>query len=153
MIEIPCRKIITVEVYIGSDHAGYSMKEELKNWMKSNFPTFSISDQGCESGESCDYADYAHAVARNIKNDSRGILLCGSANGVSIAANKHHGVRAALCWNEEITKLAREHNDANILSIPARYVTIDQAKEMVRIFFETPFEGGRHARRVEKIDI
>jgi ribose 5-phosphate isomerase B len=142
-----------VELYIGSDHAGYSMKEEIKNWIHINYPAISIHDEGCNSAESCDYADYAHAVASKIKNDSRGILLCGSANGVSIAANKHNGVRAALCWNEEITKLAREHNDANILSIPARYVTIEQAKEMVKLFFETPFEGGRHLRRVEKIDI
>jgi ribose 5-phosphate isomerase B len=129
------------------------MKEELKKWIETNFSTCVIHDQGCNNEESCDYADYAHAVAQNINNESRGILLCGSANGVSIAANKHKGVRAALCWNEEITKLAREHNDANVLSIPARFVSIEQAKEMVKIFFQTPFEGGRHMKRIEKIDI
>jgi len=92
-------------------------------------------------------------VAENVTGDSRGILLCGSANGVSIAANKHAGVRAALCWTEEIATLARQHNDANILSIPARFVSLDVAKAMVSTFLNTLFEGGRHAKRVEKINL
>ena len=142
-----------MKLYIGSDHAGFEMKEALKEWMATEFPSVLIEDKGCPSADSCDYADYAHAVAESINNDSRGILLCGSANGVSIAANKHTGVRAALCWTEEIAVLARQHNDANILSIPARFVTIEVAQAMVRAFLNTPFEGGRHAKRVEKIDL
>jgi len=142
-----------MSLYIGSDHAGFEMKEALKVWINKEFPTEVIEDKGCETLDSCDYADYAHAVAENVTGDSRGILLCGSANGVSIAANKHAGVRAALCWTEEIAVLARQHNDANILSIPARFVTIEVAQAMVRAFLNTPFEGGRHAKRVEKIDL
>jgi ribose 5-phosphate isomerase B len=129
------------------------MKEALKEWMVSEFPSVQIEDKGCPTADSCDYADYAHAVAESVNNDSRGILLCGSANGVSIAANKHAGVRAALCWTEEIAVLARQHNDANILSIPARFVTFEVAQAMVKAFLNTPFEGGRHAKRVEKIDL
>ena len=142
-----------MNLYIGSDHAGFEMKEALKVWINKEFPTEVIEDKGCETLDSCDYADYAHAVAENVTGDSRGILLCGSANGVSIAANKHAGVRAALCWTEEIAVLARQHNDANILSIPARFVTLEVAQAMVRAFLNTPFEGGRHAKRVEKIDL
>jgi len=142
-----------MKLYIGSDHAGFEMKETLKDWMVKEFPSIQIEDKGCPTADSCDYADYAHTVAESVDNDSSGILLCGSANGVSIAANKHAGVRAALCWTEEIAVLARQHNDANILSIPARFVTIEVAKAMVRAFLNTPFEGGRHAKRVEKIDL
>lgn len=142
-----------MSLYIGSDHAGFEMKEALKVWINKEFPTEVIEDKGCETLDSCDYADYAHAVAENVTGDSRGILLCGSANGVSIAANKHAGVRAALCWTEEIAVLARQHNDANILSIPARFVSFEVAQAMVRAFLNTPFEGGRHAKRVEKIDL
>ena len=142
-----------MSLYIGSDHAGFEMKEALKVWINKEFPTEVIEDKGCETLDSCDYADYAHAVAENVTGDSRGILLCGSANGVSIAANKHAGVRAALSWTEEIAVLARQHNDANILSIPARFVTFEVAQAMVRAFLNTPFEGGRHAKRVEKIDL
>ena len=142
-----------MNLYIGSDHAGFEMKEALKVWINKEFPTEVIEDKGCETLDSCDYADYAHAVAENVTGNSRGILLCGSANGVSIAANKHAGVRAALCWTEEIAVLARQHNDANILSIPARFVTFEVAQAMVRAFLNTPFEGGRHAKRVEKIDL
>ena len=142
-----------MSLYIGSDHAGFEMKEALKVWINKEFPTEVIEDKGCETLDSCDYADYAHAVAENVTGNSRGILLCGSANGVSIAANKHAGVRAALCWTEEIAVLARQHNDANILSIPARFVTFEVAQAMVRAFLNTPFEGGRHAKSVEKIDL
>jgi ribose 5-phosphate isomerase B len=142
-----------MKLYIGSDHAGFEMKEALKQWISAEFPSITTEDKGCSSAESCDYADYAHAVAVSVNNDSRGILLCGSANGVSIAANKHAGVRAALCWTEEIATLARQHNDANILSIPARFVTMEVAQAMVGAFLNTPFEGGRHAKRVEKIDL
>ena len=142
-----------MKLYIGSDHAGFEMKEALKVWLSKNYSEIEVEDKGCYSEESCDYADYAHAVANSVNRDSRGILLCGSANGVSIAANKHAGVRAALCWTEEIALLARQHNDANILSIPARFVTLEVAEAMVKAFLDTPFEGGRHARRVEKINL
>ena len=142
-----------MKLYIGSDHAGFEMKEALKVWLSQNYTSIEVEDKGCDSEESCDYGDYAHAVANSVNSDSRGILLCGSANGVSIAANKHSGVRAALCWTEEIATLARQHNDANILSIPARFVSLDVAKAMVATFLNTPFEGGRHAKRVEKIDL
>jgi ribose 5-phosphate isomerase B len=128
-----------MKLYIGADHAGFEMIEALKQWLAAEFPSVQIEDKGCPSADSCDYADYAHAVAEGINNDSRGILLCGSANGVSIAANKHTGVRAALCWMEEIAILARQHNDANILSIPARFVSFEVAQAMVRAFFNTPF--------------
>lgn len=103
--------------------------------------------------ESCDYPDYAHAVAEAIENETVefGILLCGSANGVAIAANKHQKIRAALCWMNEIASLARQHNNANIICLPARYITIDEAEEMVHTFLTTDFEGGRHQKRVEKI--
>jgi ribose 5-phosphate isomerase B len=140
-----------MKLYIGSDHAGFEMKETLKTWMNTEFPSIQIEDKGCESADSCDYADYAHAVAENVTGDSRGILLCGSANGVSIAANKHAGVRAALCWTEEIATLARQHNDANIICLPARFISSEEAFEITNIFLQTEFEGGRHQRRVEKI--
>jgi ribose 5-phosphate isomerase B len=139
-------------ICFGSDHAGYKLKEVLKEWIKNNYPSVECIDKGCNTEESCDYADFAHLVAEEIKDDVIGVLLCGSANGVSIAANKHKGVRAALCWNREIVSLARQHNDANILSIPARFVTIEEAENMLQTFINTPFEGGRHTRRIEKID-
>ena len=108
---------------------------------------------GTHSTESCDYPDYAHAAAREIESGSVevGILICGSANGVAITANKHQKIRAALCWQNEIASLARLHNDANIICLPARFVTIDEAEEMVHTFITTDFEGGRHQKRVEKI--
>ena len=122
------------KIVIGSDHAGFEYK-------------------GTHSTESCDYPDYAHAAAREIEsgNVEVGILICGSANGVAITANKHQEIRAALCWQNEIASLARLHNDANIICLPARFVTIDEAEEMVHTFLTTEFEGGRHQKRVEKI--
>ena len=140
-----------MSLYIGSDHAGFEMKEALKVWINKEFPTEVIEDKGCETLDSCDYADYAHAVAENVTGDSRGILLCGSANGVSIAANKHAGVRAALCWTEEIAVLARQHNDANVVCIPARFVNDETGLEILKSFLSASFEGGRHQKRVDKI--
>ncbi len=112
-----------------------------------------MDDKGCYSEESIDYADYAHPVASQVENNpgSLGILLCGSGNGINMTANKHQGVRSALCWTPEIAKLAREHNDANILTLPARFLTDEVALEIVDIFFATEFEGGRHQKRIEKI--
>lgn len=110
-------------------------------------------DEGTYSEERADYPDYAHEVARTVEAGEvdYGILLCGSGNGINMAANKHKGIRSALCWNSEITELARLHNDANILALPARYLTFDEAKAMVNVFLETEFEGGRHQSRIDKI--
>ena len=139
------------KIVIGSDHAGVEYKAALKNYLERN--NVEIIDVGTNSLESCDYPDYAHAVAEAIENETVefGILLCGSANGVAIAANKHQKIRAALCWMNEIASLARQHNNANIICLPARYITIDEAEEMVHTFLTTDFEGGRHQKRVEKI--
>lgn len=140
-----------MQLIIGSDHAGFEMKEMLKSFLEKSSHT--ILDKGTFSLESTDYPDYAHAVATAVENtkDTLGILLCGSANGVCITANKHQGIRAALCWTEEVAHLAKAHNDANIIGIPARFVSNELAQKMVTIFLATEFEGGRHQRRVEKI--
>lgn len=141
-----------MKIIIGSDHAGFEMKEALKQWLHNQ--SVILEDVGCHSDQSVDYPDYAHAVAQKVESeDSVGILLCGSANGVCIAANKHKGIRAALCWNREIAVLARQHNDANIVCIPARFISIDEAKSIVEAFLNTSFEGGRHQNRVNKIYI
>jgi ribose 5-phosphate isomerase B len=139
------------KIVIGSDHAGFEYKEAIKQYLVKN--NVEIIDVGTHSTESCDYPDYAHAAAREIEsgNVEVGILICGSANGVAITANKHQEIRAALCWQNEIASLARQHNDANIICLPARFVTIDEAEEMVHTFLTTEFEGGRHQKRVEKI--
>jgi ribose 5-phosphate isomerase B len=139
------------KIVIGSDHAGFEYKEAIKQYLVKN--NIEIIDVGTHSTESCDYPDYAHAAAREIEsgNVEVGILICGSANGVAITANKHQEIRAALCWQNEIASLARQHNDTNIICLPARFVTIDEAEEMVHTFITTDFEGGRHQKRVEKI--
>jgi len=141
-----------MQIIIGSDHAGFEMKEMLKTFLEQSGHT--IIDKGTNSLESTDYPDYAHAVAAAVEEGtegSLGILLCGSANGVCITANKHQGIRAALCWTEEVAQLAKAHNNANIIGIPARFVTNEVAQKMVSIFLTTEFEGGRHQKRVEKI--
>lgn len=139
------------KIVIGSDHAGFEYKEAIKQYLLKNKIEF--VDVGTHSLESCDYPDYAHAAAKEIEigNVSNGILICGSANGVAITANKHQKVRAAICWQNEIASLARQHNNANIICLPARFVTIDEALEMTHTFLTTNFEGGRHQKRVEKI--
>jgi ribose 5-phosphate isomerase B len=136
---------------IGSDHAGFDYKEELKQYLQSK--GLNVKDFGTHSKESVDYPDFAHPVASAVENGECGfgILLCGSANGVAITANKHQGVRAAICWNTPVAELARQHNNANVLCIPARFVSLDIAEKMVDKFIETNFEGGRHATRVGKI--
>ena len=137
---------------IGCDHAGYEMKEKIKQHLSEKGIT--LTDCGTYSIESTDYPDYAHKVAEAVasNNAAFGILLCGSANGVCITANKHKGIRAALCWNVEVATLARQHNNANIICIPARFVDDKTAFEMVDTFLKTEFEGGRHEKRVSKID-
>lgn len=136
---------------IGSDHAGFELKEIIITFLKEK--GFEIVDKGCYSLDSVDYPDFAHPTAEAVekKEVDFGILICGSANGVSMAANKHQGVRAAIAWTPEIAILAKQHNDANILSLPARFISTDVAKEIVNAFISTKFEGGRHARRVDKI--
>ena len=134
---------------IGSDHAGFELKERLLEVVSENITWV---DHGAYSKDSVDYPDYAHPVAQAVLQNGRmGVLICGSANGVAMTANKYAGIRAAICWTEEIARLARQHNNANILCIPARFVSEEQAISITKTFFETPFEGGRHETRVNKI--
>jgi ribose 5-phosphate isomerase B len=137
---------------IGSDHAGFHMKERLKAELERL--GYSPLDLGTYSADSTDYPDYAHQVADQVQRgqSTRGVLLCGTGLGMSYTANRHHGVRAAVAWTPEIAKLAREHNDANVLIVPARFVTVDVGVEILQTWLNTRFEGGRHARRVAKID-
>ena len=140
-----------MKIFIGSDHAGFNYKEAVKDHLIN--AGIEVEDCGTFTEASCDYPDYAHAVAKSVESNASamGVLVCGSANGVAITANKHAGIRAALCWGKEIAILARSHNDANIICIPSRFITIDAALEMVYTFLATAFEGGRHATRVGKI--
>lgn len=138
-------------IAIGSDHAGFDYKVEIVKWLTEK--GYKVEDKGVDENKSVDYPDYAHPVASAVENGevAFGILLCGSANGVCITANKHQGIRAGLSFEPEVAKLIRQHNDANIIGIPARFVSLDVAKQMVELFIETPFEGGRHQTRVNKI--
>lgn len=137
---------------IASDHGGYEMKQFLIEKLQES--GYEVKDFGTYGTESVDYPDMIHPLARAIEKGEYplGIILCGSGNGAQMTANKHPHVRAALCWNEELAKLAREHNDANILSLPGRFIPFDQAWRMVQLFLTTPFAGGRHTQRVEKIE-
>jgi len=138
-------------IAIGCDHAGYEYKVALVQWL--NKKGYKVADFGVYENKSVDYPDYAHPLSLNVEGGESafGILLCGSANGVAITANKHQGIRAGLCWINEVAKLVRLHNDANVLCIPARFVALAQAEQMIETFIATPFEGGRHAERVSKI--
>jgi ribose 5-phosphate isomerase B len=141
----------TKPIAIGSDHAGFDYKEQLISFLEGK--SLHFKDFGTHTKDSVDYPDFAHPVATAVEKGEAafGILLCGTANGVAITANKHQSVRAAICWGEEITKLVRQHNDANIICIPSRFVREGDAERMVQIFINTAFEGGRHKNRVEKI--
>ncbi len=138
-------------ISIGCDHAGFPYKNAIKKML--NQKGIEVLDFGTHSAESVDYPDFAHPTATFVEQGiaDLGILLCGSGNGVSMTANKHEGIRAALCWNKEIAEMARLHNNANIICVPVRYTKEDEAVEMVKTFIETNFEGGRHQRRVNKI--
>lgn len=138
---------------ICSDHAGFVLKEYVKRWLTSK--GWDFKDFGTYSTESCDYADFAHPLAYAMEAGEcyPGIAICGSGNGINMTLNKHQGIRAALCWQPEIAHLARQHNDANILVMPGRFVTTEEADKIMTEFFETQFEGGRHLRRIEKIPI
>jgi len=142
---------LSLPIAIGSDHAGFDCKEDLISFLEGK--NLAYKDFGTYSTDSVDYPDFAHPVATAVESGdfAFGILLCGSANGVAITANKHQHIRAALCWEAEIAELARRHNDANIICIPARFVRDGDAEKMVEIFIDTAFEGGRHEKRVEKI--
>jgi ribose 5-phosphate isomerase B len=138
-------------IAIGADHAGFTHKEHVKNWLETN--GYTVTDFGTYSADSADYADFAHPVASAVESGqaNRGILVCGSGQGVSMTANKHPGIRAALVWQPAIAELTRQHNDANVLCLPERFISLDDALESVRLFLTTEFEGGRHQRRVEKM--
>lgn len=142
---------LSKSIAIGCDHAGYQLKEYIISYLEGKDVKF--KDFGTYSEDSTDYPDFAHPVAKAVESGeySFGILLCGSGNGVCITANKHQGIRAALCWGDEIASLARKHNNANVLCIPARFVSENIAEEMVEVFMNTEFEGGRHENRVNKI--
>lgn len=148
---ISTQKACTMHISIGNDHAGTEYKLAIVGWLKSM--GHEVINRGTDGSDSVDYPDFVHPVASDVSSGKAdyGIVICGSGNGAAMTANKHQNVRAALCWNKELVALAREHNDANVLSLPARFIAVPQALEMVRTFLDTPFEGGRHERRVEKI--
>ena len=138
-------------IAIGSDHAGFEQKMKVIQWLNKN--GYQLIDMGVYENKSVDYPDYAHPVANAVEEGDAtfGILLCGSANGVCMTANKHQGIRAAICWQEEIARLARLHNNANILCLPARFIGDEDAMKILSVFISTEFEGGRHQNRVDKI--
>ena len=140
-----------MKIAIGSDHAGYSLKTRIIELLKKEVEL--VKDYGPSTEESVDYADYAHPLAEAVESKvyDFGILICGSGNGINMTANKHQGIRSALCWQEDIAVLARQHNNANILVLPARFITENIALSIVKLFITTEFEGGRHEKRVNKI--
>jgi ribose 5-phosphate isomerase B len=142
-----------LKIGIASDHAGYDCKVAIIKWLADQVTV--LHDFGTHSTESVDYADFGHPLAAAVEKGDfdYGIAICGSGNGINITVNKHPGIRAALCWQPELAALARQHNDANILSLPGRFVSQEQAIEMAKIFLSTDFEGGRHQRRIEKIPV
>jgi len=141
-----------LRIAICNDHAGYELKNKIIEYIEGE-GVKKLKDFGSFSAESCDYADFAHPMASAVENGEFdfGISICGSGNGISMTVNKHQGIRAALCWNAEIVALARSHNNANVLSLPARFISETEALNMVDVFFMTPFEGGRHQQRIDKI--
>lgn len=136
---------------IGADHAGFELKNQLISFLEEK--GFTVKDFGCYSEESIDYPDFGHPVAEMVETNEAmlGIVICGSGNGINMTVNKHKGIRSALCWNTELAALARQHNNANILALPARFISSELALEMVNIFLTTSFEGGRHQIRIDKI--
>ena len=141
------------KIIIASDHAGFRLKEKLVSWLITS--RYEVRDIGCFSEDSVDYPDYAHPLAVAVENGEYdyGITICGSGNGISMACNKHASIRSAVCWNNEISRLARSHNDANICALPGRFLTEAEAIHIVKVFLTTSFEGGRHKRRIDKIPI
>ena len=141
-----------MNISIGNDHAGTNYKLELLSYLTTQGHT--VTNHGTDDEDSMDYPDTIHPVAEDVSNQKSdiGIIICGSGNGANMTANKHKSIRSALCWNSHIATLARQHNNANILSLPARFISLDEAKEIVDHFLSTDFEGGRHQRRIDKID-
>ena len=142
-----------MNIIISNDHAGVELKNKVKKYLEAE--GHKLKDFGNNDGESIDYPDIIHPLAKEISENknNKGIIMCGTGNGVSMVANKYEGVRAGLCWSKEIAELVRKHNNANVLSLPARFISTEVALEIVKVFLETDFEeGGRHERRVEKID-
>lgn len=140
-------------IALAADHAGYALKETLKAWLAENHKEFTVLDLGTDSEERVDYPDFGHKAANALLEGKAeiGLIVCGSGIGISIAANRHPGIRAALCWNPEVAALARQHNDANILALGARLIDEQTAKDCLDTFLETPFDGGRHTDRVKKL--
>ncbi len=140
-----------MKLSIGNDHAGTDYKKTILAYLESL--GHEVKNYGTDSSDSVDYPDFVHPVAKDVENKNAdfGVIVCGSGNGANMTANKHQGVRSALCWNTEIAALARQHNDANILSIPARFVSEKEALDFVKVFLETEFDGGRHQKRIDKI--
>ena len=141
-----------MKIYIGSDHAGVDLKSQIKTRLEDRFE---FDDAGSFTSDSVDYPDFAHKVAENVLKDSSsiGILICGTGNGMAITANKHAGIRAALCWSPDIAALAKQHNNANIIVLPARFISTEMAMDTLQAFLNAEFEGGRHQRRIDKINI
>lgn len=142
---------MALKIAIGGDHAGFPYKLPLMDWLKSH--GYEVTDYGTHTDQSCDYADFAHPVADAVESGeaSRGVLLCGSGQGVAMTANKHQGIRAALVWEENIATLARQHNDANVICFPVRFISLETAIRSLDLFLNTSFEGGRHENRVRKM--
>jgi ribose 5-phosphate isomerase B len=142
-----------MKIALANDHAGFELKEHIKKYLI--IKGYDIIDFGCDSSESCDYPDFAHPLAFAVENDLslKGIVLCGSGNGVNMVVNKHRGIRCAVCWEAEIAKLAIEHNNANVFALPARFLSFEKAEKIVDKFLSSHFEGGRHQRRIDKIPI
>lgn len=141
------------KIAICSDHAGFELKGVIEEWLTAN--GYQYEDFGTFSAESCDYADFAHPAAEAVESGKcyPGIAMCGSGNGISMTLNKHQGIRAAICWNTELAALARQHNNANFVVLPARFIPQDLAIEIVKTYLSTEFEGGRHERRIEKMPL
>ena len=141
-----------MKIAIGNDHAGVEVKRKIENHLRQKGHT--VINKGHDGKESVDYPDFIHPVSLEVKkkNTQIGIIICGSGNGAAMTANKHKGVRAAICWSEKIAELARQHNDANIISIPSRFLSEEEIISIIDVFIKTTFEGGRHKRRIDKID-
>ena len=140
-------------IALASDHAGFALKQQVQLFLEDNGAK--VKDFGCYSNESCDYADFAHPMAAAVEKGEYefGIAICSTGNGITMTCNKHQGIRAALCWDTKLAELARQHNNANILGLPANFISAVMALDIVRTFFQTDFEGGRHERRINKIPL
>ena len=151
--KLKAKKLENKKIAIVSDHAGYYLKEKLLSYLIKE--KYDVKDLGCSAGETVDYPDFGHPLANAViaGEFEFGISICGTGNGINMVVNKHPGIRAAICWNEQISHLSRAHNDANILTLPGRFITESEAYLIVRTFLTTSFEGGRHARRIEKISL